>query len=167
MKQIRAKQTGLQKRSLYTITDLQTCPYYIIVWNRRQKESCSTDPVLRITPYLICHVLCLEQDGCSTSPLNIELMRFELKLQPHVVGSCTVCPVCTVATLLEGQPGYSPAAAPAFLTKNRPFRGQPVSLFHQPVEHVMLGVGELDLPSQYKTEAILLTGFLKAVVMII
>ena len=94
-------------------------------------------------------------------------MRFELKLQPHVVGSCTVCPVCTVATLLEGQPGYSPAAAPAFLTKNRPFRGQPVSLFHQPVEHVMLGVGELDLPSQYKTEAILLTGFLKAVVMII
>ena len=91
MKEFRAKQTGLQKRSLYTITDLQTCPYYIIVWNRRQKESCSTDPVLRITPYLICHVLCLEQDGCSTSPLNIELMRFELKLQPHVVGGCTVC----------------------------------------------------------------------------
>ena len=118
---------------------------YIIVWNQRQKESCSTNPVFRVTLYMIYHVLSIRQDGCSAQ-LALEhwanALLFELKLQPHVVGSCTVCPVCTVATLLDGKPCYSPAAPPAFLTKNRPFRSQPVSLFHQPVEHVMLGVGE-------------------------
>ena len=50
--------------------------------------------------------------------------------------------------------GSLAAAAPAFLTKNRPFRcGQPVFLFHQPVEHVMLGVGELGSTLYYKTGA--------------
>ena len=73
-------------------------------------------------------------------PLNIEIVHYlKLKLQHVVGGLCTVCSV----QRRQRQPFHGPAAAPAFLTKNRPFRWQPVSLFHQPVEHVMLGVGEL------------------------
>ena len=81
------------------------------------------------------------QDVRLLPPLNIELVHCLKLQQPHVVGG-GLCTVCSVQPR-QRQPFHGPAAAPAFLTKNRPFRWQPVSLFHQPVEHVMLGVGEL------------------------
>ena len=138
----------LQKLSLYTraatstlvlITQLQGI-------GGRRKAAVRLDCIsakkslLNFTIHDVCSFF-IHGKKCVYFPLNIELVHCLKLQQPHVVGG-GLCTVCSVQRR-QRQPFHGPAAAPAFLTKNRPFRWQPVSLFHQPVEHVMLGVGEL------------------------